>query len=66
MPLCPVRNLTKNAFIIYHKIIEKKNIIVWKLKVAVKHGLFTGLRSRYCSYKKLLIYNNIRLSSNKK
>ena len=37
MPMCPVRNLTKNAFIIYHKIIEKKNIIVWKLKVAVKH-----------------------------
>ena len=24
MPMCPVKHLIKNAFIIYHKIIEKK------------------------------------------
>ena len=36
MPMCPVRHLIKNAFIIYHKIIEKKKIIIWKLKFAVK------------------------------
>ena len=36
MPMCPVKNLIKNAFIIYHKFIEKK-IIIWKLKIAVKH-----------------------------
>ena len=58
MPMCPVKHLIKNAFIIYHKIIEKKLIIIWKLNIAVKHDFL-------CSNKKLLIENNIRLSSNK-
>ena len=37
MPMCPVKNRIKNAFIIYHKIIEKKKIVICKLIVAVKH-----------------------------
>ena len=37
MPMCPVKHLIKNAFIIYHKIIEMKLIIMWKLNIAVKH-----------------------------
>ena len=40
MPMCPVKNLVKNTFIIYHKIIEKKKIIIWTLKIAVKHDFF--------------------------
>ena len=45
MPMCPVKNLVKNTFIIYHKIIEKKKIIIWTLKIAV-NMTFSGLRSR--------------------
>ena len=37
MPMCPGKNLIKKGFIIYHQIIEKKKIIIWKLKIAVKH-----------------------------